>query len=264
MGRFSHCSYKMLRLLLLACIAVPALSRSANIVGGDDAEVGAYPWQISLQYYGSHKCGASLISAGWAVTAAHCLSASTSAYSLVIGLHDRTTKRYGEPKTYQVSAYYKHPDWTQNGWQGFPNDIAVMKLASEADISEYAQPIRMAEPGDNFVGNPDCYITGWGRLGAYQGLPNILQEAHVDVYSKSDCQSKHGSKISDYHVCVGKYRTSGACMGDSGGPLVCKQQGEYVLVGATSWGRSDCTTSYPSVYASIAYYRDWIYSKTGV
>lgn len=66
---------------------VPGCGRTAvrrgRIVGGDAAEFGAWPWQVSLMRYkegkfknsGSfeHKCGAVLLSDKWLATAAHCV-----------------------------------------------------------------------------------------------------------------------------------------------------------------------------------------------
>ena len=52
--------------------------------------------------------------------------------------------------------------------------------------------------------------------------------------------------------------------GDSGGPLVCKVNGRYELVGATSFGTQGCKTDDPAVYTRMAYFRDWIKTKTGL
>ncbi|GFV53762.1 ovochymase-1 [Trichonephila clavipes] len=46
-----------------------------RIIGGQEAILGSWPWQVSLQNrysYMSHSCGGSLINAQWVVTAAHC------------------------------------------------------------------------------------------------------------------------------------------------------------------------------------------------
>lgn len=44
-----------------------------RIVGGEDALIQEYPYQILLEYYGSHRCGGSIISKNVILTAAHCI-----------------------------------------------------------------------------------------------------------------------------------------------------------------------------------------------
>lgn len=43
-----------------------------RIVGGEETNIKLYPHQVSLQYFGSHICGGSIISTKYVVTAAHC------------------------------------------------------------------------------------------------------------------------------------------------------------------------------------------------
>merc|ERR1712121_102532 len=267
MGEYmgNHCSIKMHFILVLCAIVAPALAgRLPYIVGGQDVkDPGTYPWQASLQPGGSyHSCGASLISERWLVTAAHCVGSGS--YQVVLGMHDKDSRNDGEPTNYHVDKIIKHPRWSS--WQsGFPNDIALLHLAADADTSSpYISTVAMAEEGHDFVGNEECYITGWGRIYGYGPSPNVLQEAHIDVYTQSQCRAKHGYSVQDFHICVGVEGQKGACNGDSGGPLVCKVGGEWKLAGATSWGRAGCSPYYPTVYTRVNYYRDWIAENTGL
>lgn len=45
----------------------------SRIIGGMEAEVGEFPWQVSIQARNEHFCGGAIINEWWIVTAAHCL-----------------------------------------------------------------------------------------------------------------------------------------------------------------------------------------------
>ena len=79
----------------------------------------------------------------------------------------------------------------------------------------------------------------------------------------SDCERQYLSDMGRYHICVIKPGGS-ACQGDSGGPLVCKDGGTWKLAGAASFVFGYCSTNKPSVYADVAYFRDWIKRTSGV
>lgn len=44
-----------------------------RIVGGEEADISDYGWQVSLQANGAHYCGGSIISPEWVLTAGHCI-----------------------------------------------------------------------------------------------------------------------------------------------------------------------------------------------
>ncbi len=48
-------------------------NKVGRVVGGQDAQKGAWPWIASLRWLGGHVCGATLIDREWLITAAHCV-----------------------------------------------------------------------------------------------------------------------------------------------------------------------------------------------
>ena len=256
--------FSMMKVLLVLAVLLPAVAaRLPYIVGGRTVDrPGKWPWQASLQSRNSHICGASLISSRWLVSAAHCVGSSPSSYTIVLGLHD-FAGRQGQPKRYSVSRIISHPYYNGRA-RGLPNDISLIYLSGNAQMNNYVKAIALASSNEDFVGNSQCWITGWGNIRGGGPSPSVLQEAQVDVYTRQQCASRHGSSIQDFHICVGKYGQSGGCHGDSGGPLACKVGNTWKLAGATSWGVPTCSVYYPTVYTRVSYYRGWIQQNTGV
>ena len=50
------------------------IQRSGRIVGGEDADIADYPWQVALMIGNQQFCGGSIIHEQWILTAAHCVA----------------------------------------------------------------------------------------------------------------------------------------------------------------------------------------------
>jgi secreted trypsin-like serine protease len=266
-------AFKVILILSVFCFLAdarpsigPAIDVDLAIIGGSNAAVGAWPWQLSQQRLGStwsHSCGASLLSSTKALSAAHCLDgAATSSIRVVAGQHDRTV--YTNTQISNCRSYKNHEQY-QVGTASFANDIAIINLATAISTgSTVAFATLPPNNNDNFAGAA-CVITGWGRNSASNTLPNILQQANITPLTTADCSSRIGSigTIWANHICVyDSTNNRGACNGDSGGPLNCPRTGGYYVSGVTSWVVSNalgqCLVNYPSVYTRTGSYLSWI------
>jgi len=255
-----------MKVLIVLC-AVLALSNGIElfIVGGAIADPGAWPWQLSQRNVGSHSCGASLIRPTWALTAAHCVGGAVVQYSIIAGTNQRSCPG-GNCQQRSVRDVTRHENFENIGLRGYPNDIAVIELVDAiAESSGTIQYARLATSADQ--AGRSCFITGWGRTVGGGPIPEQLQQAAIDVLTRTEClQYWSANQVSDLQVCVFDKVTQarGACNGDSGGPLVCALPGGgFELVGATSWGRSGCSTESPSVYTRVSAYNTWILRAIG-
>jgi elastase-2 len=154
------------------------------------------------------------------------------------------------------TAFTTHPSFVNSGTQGYPNDVSVLEFAALATNTNL-RAIALATTADGTYAGVSCVITGWGKTSAISGLPITLQQATMTVMTNTACTASwSAAQINGGHICV-TAPSSSACNGDSGGPLVCSGK----LAGATSWGVSSCSPSYPSVYTRISNFHSWIIAQ---
>ncbi|XP_070817877.1 chymotrypsin-like elastase family member 3B [Chaetodon trifascialis] len=237
----------------------PLMSR---VVNGEDARPYSWPWQISLQFPTSsgywHNCGGTLLNPNWVLTAAHCIGHPT--YRVVLGEHD-LTKEEGYEQFRNVEKIVVHPNWNEY-CPTCGNDIAMIKLASPADLNDKVQPSCVPQSGEIAPHNDPCYVTGWGKL--YPNGPGAskLQQALLPVVGHDTCTRRDwwGSSVRITMVCAGGDIRSG-CNGDSGGPLNCKgADGKWYVQGINSFGTvPECNTiKKPTVFTRTSSFTAWI------
>ena len=54
-------------------VPVNGFVQGGRIVGGTPAKPHSWPWQVSINYDGTHVCGGTILSQNYVVTAAHCV-----------------------------------------------------------------------------------------------------------------------------------------------------------------------------------------------
>uniref|UniRef100_T1GQB9 Peptidase S1 domain-containing protein n=1 Tax=Megaselia scalaris TaxID=36166 RepID=T1GQB9_MEGSC len=157
-----------------------------RIVGGSPTTIQQHPYQISLQYYGSHICGGSLISENQIVTAAHCLEGRTAR---TLQVRAGCTNRITSGVIVDVAEIKMNPSYDP---YDMSNDIGIVTLATPVQFSDSIQPIPLAR--ENPAPNTQAVTSGWGVLneGSY-GLPTELREVTVDIVSHEQCQKSYGN-----------------------------------------------------------------------
>ncbi|CAM4655910.1 transmembrane protease serine 11C-like [Lepidochelys kempii] len=238
-------------------------STSKRIVGGvASAELGDWPWQASLQQNNIHRCGATLISNTWLLSAAHCFRKANNprVWTVTFGTLLRPSRMKHFVKAIIVHEKYRYPAHNY--------DIAVVKLSKRVDFTNIVHRVCLPDPSQIFPYNSDAVITGWGALSNDGSSSNVLREATVKLIDSNTCNRRevYDGVITPGMLCAG-YLEGGvdACQGDSGGPLVSPDlRGMWYLAGIVSWGDECAKPNKPGVYTRVTYYRDWITSKTGL
>ncbi|XP_076843148.1 enteropeptidase-like [Brachyhypopomus gauderio] len=231
-----------------------------RVVGGEQAQKGAWPWMVSLQWQGRHVCGAAVIDREWLVTAAHCVFGRNNHlqyWEAVLGMHSQYEVDTSERQTRLVDQIIINQHYNRRTKD---SDIALIHLETPVNFTDHIQPICLPDPKQQFEPGRKCVITGWGAVSEGGSMSNTLRQAVLPILGSALCQDW----MPEYHitermVCAG-YADGGhdSCQADSGGPFMCEEDDHWVLVGVTSFGRGCGRPQRPGVYVNVSQFTDWV------
>merc|ERR1711936_614413 len=178
---------------------------TTRIVGGQQSTAGKYPWIMSVNFGstdGSNpgNCAATLVAANWAITAAHCITepgaTTKDSLSLVLGefdLSSATDSNDGKRKNVQlaldpiVHESYRSP-------KPDSNDIALLKLAEDVDLTTYT-PACLPASGTDYTGQ-NGRVYGWGSTASCPAASStVLLEVEVPIVSDSVCEAASSDSV---------------------------------------------------------------------
>jgi hypothetical protein len=241
-------------------------AKDVKITGGISAVISDFPWQVYF-ISGNSRCGGSIISGKWIVTAAHCTKNSSgdpvspSAMSVKVGANNPHNALEG--KTYNITEVIVHEGYNN---QTLDNDIALLKITDSINFVN-AVPIKLISADDVAEGatNPGVmsWVTGWGLTSVSPDVfPSVLQKVQLPIVSNTQAATVWGN-IPATDIMAGYLNgNKDACNGDSGGPLVVPILGEYKLAGIVSWGSTNCNTY--GAYTRVSGFETWIRTNTGI
>uniref|UniRef100_F6WT44 Cationic trypsin-like n=1 Tax=Ciona intestinalis TaxID=7719 RepID=F6WT44_CIOIN len=240
--------------LLVAAAGNYAVADDDKIIGGQLTSPGDLPYIVNLKRFGSLMCGGSILSANWAMSAAHC---NAAAASLTVTAGDYSlSNNDGTEQASSVVRTVPHPQYNSNTME---NDIMLLQLSSSISQNSHVTfatlPAAFNDPAVGTV----CKVSGWGNTQIVgSNYPDKPYSVQVPIISNSDCNNAYGGGIYDGMMCLGLLGTGGkdSCQGDSGGPVVCNG----AVHGVVSWGIGCAYPDYPGVYTRVSHYISFINS----
>jgi len=243
-------------------------ARVERIVGGQEADIGEYPYFVSTRGSG---CGGVLVASEYVLTAVHC--GDITGQEVIVGAYNRGTTENGGIKRRCVD-FWRDPNFVYQGSDinrpgaPFVYDAALCKLDTPIYVSEDEVKFELNSDLSYPSPNSDVVAVGFGTTSSGGSQPPIIRDVVVQVDTNSACAAAPSSiynsgTITAPIICAsvdggGK----DACQGDSGGPLVKRTTvgGKRVdyHVGLTSWGIGCASKDFPGVYSRTAYSYNFI------
>lgn len=167
-----------------------------KIVGGDFARPNQFPHQVALLYRSALRCGGSIISPSFVLTASHCLVGDFENIEVLAGTND--LKKGGEKR--KVIKEIQHENYGN-----FKNDVALLLLEKSFTFTSSINLIELQIQELDL--ESQVTIVGWGKTSNWGNPSSLLKYNTVRVSSVQGCSGLEYEGI----LCFGHETNNGAC-----------------------------------------------------
>ncbi|GJQ84299.1 hypothetical protein Trydic_g5238 [Trypoxylus dichotomus] len=148
-----------------------------KIVGGNDVNIARYPFVVSLNFFGWHICGGSIIGKRSVLTAAHCLQ---GVYPLYLTIYAGSRYRTLPMQRVPVLSAKIHEKYNR---ESIENDIAIIWLRFDLVFSRRILPVALPIQDEEVYPNTKAQILGWGRTEGDSGGPLVTSGKLAGIVS---------------------------------------------------------------------------------
>ncbi|XP_037052393.1 chymotrypsin-like elastase family member 2A [Bradysia coprophila] len=244
-----------------------------RIVAGTEISRGEWPFLAALYYIEEARffCGATLISAGHVLTAAHCVQQKNSVRKLapedvvvLLGAYNLDSKIERGIQQRDVAEIHVHPDW-KIFCDKYDADIAIFVLSSAVWFTDYIRPVCIPADTETFHDIKGS-IVGWGLAenttpGKHESIP---RHAFTTALNDSYCYTSASfiAAISSIRTFCGGGEGGSPNKGDSGGGFFVKSGSVWMQYGIISASEVDSSGALVpgmfSVYTNVKSHYSWI------
>lgn len=169
-----------------------------RIVGGDAVNINSFPWTLSLRRLGSHRCGAAIIAANRALSAAHCtVGIAGNGFEVRAG----STQHGSGGQLVATASVVDHPQYNA---QTLNNDICVIRLASSLNTAPAGVAVvAMHAAGAGVAAGTTVTVAGWGATCEGCAGSAGLRAVSKPVVANAQCNTQYGGGITAGMLCAG-------------------------------------------------------------
>ncbi|CAH8575344.1 unnamed protein product [Schistosoma rodhaini] len=220
------------------------IQMESRIIGGEISRPGQWPWMVSVRENDQFRCGASLISSQWLLTAAHCFPKNINLDNWTVHIGDSYLDwTDSEEILMNISSILTHPNYRLHKLYDY--DYALIKIVSPIQYTSKRRPICILDTTLMNTNELDrCYVAGWGSS-EDSPISNELRHLRIPLLNLTVCNQTEAyqGKLTETMICAG-YIMGGkdSCQGDSGSPLMCQLHNTtdhaWYQIGIVSFGKS--------------------------